>query len=152
MLQVKTFSHIFRVWCCLVISPHFLQRKRHRLALKRRRGEKNRFVWFSKTIFKSPLVGIAFHQTNFPAFIRSTPGWLRLSTRRSLPRGRRRPRKPRSWSAGGEFQLIWFNISKATFPKPHLITKFSIQVCFPSRVQALCVQPVESYLDSMLKK
>ena len=64
---------------------------------------------------KSPLVGIAFHQTNFPAFIRSTPGWLRLSTRRSLPRGRRRPRKPRSWSAGGKFQLIWFNISKTTF-------------------------------------
>merc|ERR1712046_484543 len=52
-----------------LVTPVMLQRKRHRLALKRRRGERT--------------------------------GWPPPSTLRSSPRGRRRPRKPRSSSAGG---------------------------------------------------
>merc|ERR1711862_936335 len=71
-----------------LVTPVMLQRKRHRLALKRRRERRT--------------------------------GWPLLSTPRSLPRGRRRLRKPRSLSAGG---LLPFASRSALCPASRLLSR-----------------------------
>ena len=74
-----------------LVTPVMLQRKRHRLALKRRRGEKNRLA-----VAEYAKVIIFVLWPKIPAVLVLLLSVTNLPICRSWPRDRRRPRRPES--------------------------------------------------------
>ena len=85
-----------------LVTPIMLQRKRHRLAIKRKRAEKNRQVmfWFhGKNLFYHSFMHMEYF--DFTSFFYYLFYRLPPNTPRSWPPGKRKPRRLRNWEGRG---------------------------------------------------